>query len=335
MPVASRLSARRLSRGPAGAAASPHPVAWQCHGLPCERDSPMLGAWSIVLALGLTGAAPAPPVVTPDEFRDWFDAARTDRLDIPAPVSLAASSCRYIFVAGFYNERMPNYFAQNARELRDWGVPAELIHTIAPSSDRTLAENAEGVRERFQQLADLGPEPLVVIAHSRGACDALAFALANPRFVRTRIRAMFLVQGAFGGSGLADYVTGERGPLDHRIPLRYRALTGAIGRVERRVVGKGKHAGLAGLTHQASEDFWAETLDENADAIPVVGPRTFYVTTETSPSRLRLFKRATGWYLQTYEGLNDGVVALEDQSLPVVGTVLATLEAGHADLTNR
>jgi len=59
------------------------------------------------------------------------------------------------------------------------------------------------------------------------------------------------------------------------------------------------------------------------------------VTTETTPSRLRLFKRATCWYLQTYDGPNDGLVALEDQSLPVVGTVLATLEAGHADLTTR
>ena len=43
----------------------------------------------------------------------------------------------------------------------------------------------------------------------------------------------------------------------------------------------------------------------------------------------------TGWYLGTYYGPNDGLVALEDQSLPGLGTVLAVLDVGHTDLTRR
>jgi pimeloyl-ACP methyl ester carboxylesterase len=198
-----------------------------------------------------------------------------------------------------------------------------------------MGENAEEVRARFREVAELGPERLVVIAHSRGACDALAFALQNPRFVRDRIHALFLVQGPFGGTGVADYVAGEAPPMDRRLPLRFRAVTQVLGGLEARALKRGKHGGLAEMTRQASQDFWEQTLEEHADAIPIVGPKTFYVTTETAPSRLRLFKRATASYLRTFSGPNDGMVALDDQSLPDVGTVLAVLDAGHTDLTNK
>jgi len=59
------------------------------------------------------------------------------------------------------------------------------------------------------------------------------------------------------------------------------------------------------------------------------------VTSRTSPSHHPLFQRVTGWYLGTYYGPNDGLVALEDQSLPGLGTVLAVLDVGHTDLTRR
>ena len=90
---------------------------------------------------------------------------------------------------------------QNAKELRAQGVPRRAIHFIYPSSHKTVQENAEAVRAQFQEIARLGPEKLVVIGHSRGACDTLAFALENPAFVADHIQALFLVQGPFGGTG--------------------------------------------------------------------------------------------------------------------------------------
>jgi hypothetical protein len=163
----------------------------------------------------------------------------------------------------------------------------------------------------------------------------LAFALGNPKFVRDRVRALFLVQGAFGGSGLADFVAGDGPELGREMPLRYRALGQIIGRAERKRLRRGKDGGLPGLTRKASKDFWEQTLDDHPDAIPIVSPKTFYVLGEAAPSRLGLFKRTTGWYLRAIAGPNDGVVAVDDQSLPDLGTVLAVLDAGHSDLTNR
>ncbi|AGA27842.1 lipase family protein [Singulisphaera acidiphila] len=296
----------------------------------------MLGA-TLILAglLPLFGEAPAHRAVDPSAFERWFEAARQGQLQIPAEVEREATRYRYVFVAGFWNERMPTYFTQNAQELRALGVPRDAIHFVYPSSHKSIEENADAVRGQFLEIAEAGPEPLVVIAHSRGACEALAFALENPEFVRTRILALFLVQGPFGGTGVADYVAGEGPSMDRRIPLRYRAIATLLDRLEKTKLKRGKHGGLADLTHQASENFWEQILEKHLSAIPIVGPKTFYVTSETSPSHLRLFKRATAWYLQTFSGPNDGVVALEDQSLPVLGTVLAVLDAGHSDLTNR
>lgn len=272
---------------------------------------------------------------TPDAFQGWFHASARGKLRVPAAVERRAKQFRYVFVGGFASERMPGYFAQSEKELVAHGVAPESIHRIFPSSRQTFDGNRDEVRSRFREVASRGPERLVVIAHSRGAGDALAFALRNEPFVRDRVEALFLVQGAFGGTGAADYLMGEGLLMDRRMPARLRMLAYLLGRFETLLMHKGKHGGLSGMTRAESERFWRRTLEEHAGAIPVVGRKTFYVTSRVSPSRLRLFRRAIGTYLQTYYGPNDGMVVLRDQSLPGLGACLVVLDAAHTDLTHR
>jgi hypothetical protein len=92
---------------------------------------------------------------------------------------------------------------------------------------------------------------------------------------------------------------------------------------------------LAGLTREESRAYWRRVLKEHAEAIPIVGPKVYYVQSRARSSHLSLFQRAMSWYLGRYYGPNDGVVAVADQSLPDLGTRLGVLEAGHADLTRR
>jgi pimeloyl-ACP methyl ester carboxylesterase len=296
----------------------------------------MLGTLTI---LALLSAAPDGPKnelgVEPGEFRAWFEAACQNELEIPPAVAQEAARYQYVFVAGIFNERIGGYFAQNAKELRALGVPRSNIHYIYPSSHESLPDNADAVCDRFREIIRDGPEPLVVIAHSRGACDTLAFALENPELVRKHVKAMFLVQGPFGGTGLADYIAGEGPPMDGQIPLKYRVLARVLIGAERRMLARGKHGGLAGLTHDESREFWDKLLKNHADAVSIVEPKTFYVTSEARTARLKLFQRATASYLDSHFGPNDGVVALEDQFLPELGTILAVLDAGHSDLTSR
>ena len=293
--------------------------------------------WEWVALMGLVGLVGIEPdrVAIPTEFETWFDAAKRGPLPTTPEVARKAAGYRYLFVGGYRNERMPGYFAQNLAELRAMGVPRGSIHVIQPSSGRTSAENARQICERVRSIAEQGPEKLVVIAHSRGACDALGFAITNPEFVRDRVEALFLIQGPFGGSGVAEYVLGRGTPMDRRMPLRHRILGHLAGRVARSMARRGGRDVLEEMTTESSRAYWSRMLAEHADALPVVGPRTFYVRSTIEPSKLRFVRRAIAWYLATYHGPSDGMVALADQRLPGVGTVVADLDAAHGDLTHR
>jgi pimeloyl-ACP methyl ester carboxylesterase len=306
----------------------------QCRDVP--EEAAVLGLLAL-LAMGFPPSDPprAKPVVRPAEFQAWFEKAREGRLSIPAGVAANAAQYRYVFVGGFRNEGLPGYFAQNAHEMRSQGISRSSIHFIYPSSRETVEGNAREVCSRFHETASIGPERLVVIAHSRGACDALAFALQYPEFVDRHVHSMFLVQGPFGGSAVADFVVGEGQPMDGRIPLGHRIVAQLLARAETYLMERGTHGGLAALTTRASERFWQRLLEENERAISVVSPKTFFVTSQTTPSQLRILQRAAAWYLETYCGPNDGMVALQDQIVPDLGTVVAVLDAGHTDLTNR
>lgn len=298
----------------------------------------MGGVAGAILGLAaLVGGMPGRPAVTAEQFQGWFEAAERGRLRVPEEAARRARGFRYVFVGGFAGELMPGYFDQNVRELVALGVPPGSVHAVFPSSHRATAANVGALRAEFRRLADLGPEPLVIVGHSRGASEALAAALADPAFVAARVAGLFLVQGAFGGTGLADSVLGLGEPIDRRMPAPARGIARVMGRFERSVLARGYHGGLPGLSRDAARDFWAEALRTHPGAAAVVGPKVFYVRSRVHPSRLKLrpFRKATGWYLETYYGPNDGVVAVEDQSLPGLGTCLGTFDLGHADLTNK
>jgi hypothetical protein len=79
--------------------------------------------------------------------------------------------------------------------------------------------------------------------------------MREPEFVGARVAALFLVQGPFGGSGLADYVLGEGTPMDGRMAAAPRITAHLIGRRERSLRGRGRRAGLSDLTSEASSGF--------------------------------------------------------------------------------
>jgi pimeloyl-ACP methyl ester carboxylesterase len=289
--------------------------------------------------LGLTLAICLPSdtlTVRSRDFRQWFQNASQGQLRLSKDVTRAARAFRYVFVGGFANEYLVGYFAQNAQELRNQGVPRSAIHFIHPSSSRTVADNLGPVRDEMLKIAETGPERLVVIAHSRGACDALAFALRNPQFIHDRIEAMFLVQGPFGGTGLADYLEGEGKPMDGQMPRVQRWVAYQLGRVvQSSISDRGWQGAIKGLKREPSRDYWSRSLAEHASAIPLVSPKIFYIAARARPSRLGWFHKVTSSYLSSYYGPNDGIVTLDDQRLPGLGRCLGPVDAGHADLTCR
>ena len=280
-------------------------------------------------------ALPDPePLVSPSDFQGWINAAQEGTLAIPKKADQTARGFQYVFVGGFGNEWISGYFARNAKELQARGVSRSAIHFVYPSSHQTIEEHAAEVHERFHAIAHSRPERLVIIAHSQGACDAMAFALQEPEFVKDRVEALFLIQGPFGGSAVADYVRGEGPEMDARMPARFRVVAKVLTHGERFLLNHGKHGGLIGITRNEARQFWARQLEENAAAIPMISSKTYFLLSETDPSELSLFKKPSGWYLSLYDGPNDGLVAVSDQFLPNIGTVLGVVDCGHGDLTH-
>src|SRR5262245_59081069 len=143
-------------------------------------------------------------------FRSWFERQVKAPTPLPAAATAAARQYRYVFVAGFLNEGFQiGYFNENRKALVSAGVAPDAIHVVFPRSGNGVEDNVTELRRSIPELAARGPQKLVLVGHSKGAVEALALVAAEPAFVRARVQAVFLVQGAFGGSGIADYITGS------------------------------------------------------------------------------------------------------------------------------
>jgi hypothetical protein len=123
--------------------------------------------------------------------------------------------------------------------------------------------------------------------------------------------------------------------MDHRMAWQHRLVGNLAARVARSQLRRGGIGVLEELTRASSLTYWSVALAEHPEAVETVGTRTFYVTSTTEPAQLRFVRRSIARYLEVYHGPSDGMVAVTDQYLPELGTVVATLEASHGELTCR
>lgn len=284
------------------------------------------------LLLGLSPQARAG-----NAFEEAFRRASAGDLDLTRAQVRAAQGHRYVFIAGFRGDQLPGSFATAEKELRHLGVPRSSLHLIRPETAGTREDAVALLRTRLDAIAkDGGGDRLILIAHSRGATATLDFALRHPDFVRDRVDALYLIQGPFGGSGLADQAAGLGPAIDRQMPTRYRVAARIAAAVFRASAGRKGDQAVREMTTRASRDYWRTLIRDRPDAVAVVGPRTFFIRSSIPPDRLRFFRRALAWYLRTYQGASgDGMVAVADQWLPDLGTVIGTVEAGHSDLAYR
>lgn len=295
---------------------------------------PVMSSLVAVLVAGLLGVASAPVPAAPAQpdsaaFRAWFERESQHPTALAPGALKAARAYRYVFIAGFLNEGFQiGYFNQNRQTLLDAGVKPGAIEVLFPKSGNTVPENVAVLAQRLPEIAAKGPEKLVLIGHSKGAVEALAFAVGAPEFVRARVQAIFLVQGAFGGSGIADYITGTGHPLDDRmaaIPRALFALAAGWGELlDTRIDG-----GFQSLSRLHAAELWQRLPRLPAD----LEDRVLFVRSQREPDKVCPLLWITAKYLATYYGPNDGLMAISDQWLPDAGRLLADLDADHAGLT--
>jgi hypothetical protein len=162
------------------------------------------------------------------------------------------------------------------------------------------------------------PRPVVLVAHSKGALEALAALLRPAVAARVRCRAFIAFQAPFHGSPVADAVC-------RRHPVRAAAQRAL------RLLGTGSGEGLADLTTAAR----AAWMEAHAADLAALARRVTIVTVAsvldgTAGWNERHYRPLARWMERRGAGPNDGLVPLASTRLPGAHAIL--LRGGHRSL---
>lgn len=252
---------------------------------------------------------------------DFYKFLLNERQEIPKKVQMQVNKFEYIFISGFMNEGAADYFAENIAILQKIGVPLDAISVLHPSSQNSAIDNLKFIQ---QNISKKSKKKRVLIGHSKGATETLLFAMKNLTFVQENVQAIFLIQGAFLGSPIADYVLGGGHPIDEQLPVECQ-----IGMNELASLGQDlaeiAYNGLYSLTTEEAKEVWPTDPNEILAIKKILDKKVSYIRSFTEDSHASPALKVSECYLHTYYGENDGAVLLEQQYLPLTGQVIGTL----------
>lgn len=256
-------------------------------------------AWARVLA-----PRPAPPLSPSPQALDQF---------------------HFVFIGGYLNEQIPDYFIENVKLLKDHGVTQTSV--FMPSSEIAVVDNIPFLKgkllEAYQQG---GRRPLVVLAHSKGGVELFHTFVRNARdFPESVISKVFIVQAPLHGASYADIFMQTSDKLNGWNPLYWKA--------------RAKLRGVLSMLTSSAEETLAESesqvLEQDVNSL---SERIFYVRSRQSLNKISSAFWLTAYALMPY-GENDGVVLTESEvvehfaGLRNFGTDLGVLnETDHMDL---
>lgn len=288
----------------------------------------ILGGLLLILGWGLL--TPTYATLTPHEYSENYDQAlEKPQRTLNKLRSQDLTQFEFVLVTGFLNETIATNFFDWIAALQLAGVAKDQIHLVNNPSKNSVRTNSRWIHAYTQNLFESSERQIVFIAHSKGAVEVLLAALEAPEDWSERIQALILVQGAFGGSHLADYVNGQAIEPDERLGFFDRAFFRA-GEILADLVGPFVRKGLNSMTTTAGRK-WMQEL-QNLGRHSILTDRVHYMISTEEDAQLAKLIRSTGRYISTYYGMNDGVIEYDHQFVPGVGEILVDFEADHLDL---
>lgn len=186
---------------------------------------------------------------------------------------------------------------------------------IRPSSFESWETNSDKVlKEIRDQLASQPEETFIVMAHSRGAAELMLGLLRQPGILRERqIEKVVLVQGAFWGSPLADWVAEN---VDSKVD----------------VLASFRPA-LKSLTTLEAQTRMSRAMRQcPEDAKPLFMEKVAFIRARQSFGKTRAALKAGHLYLNIYVGREtDGVLLTDRQFVTGFGQDWGVLEGDHFD----
>ena len=265
----------------------------------------------------------AEPGIDKARFEALVQGFSNGQLTPPPAETHRQQKLQYVFVTGFGGEFFPWYFTSQIRELERLGVEKSQIHVLRPDSNGKPLENAAWLEKELAQIDG----SLVLVAHSKGAFESLVFAVQHPEFIEQRVRGLYLIQGAFRGSAIADILerrrrisAWSRHTWWERINLLLQILRG------RTTYGIAFPNGLKSLTTESADRVWQDLANQARAAAPRIRDKVYFVTavsSATSPTKREIEHQV---------GETDDVLHLNSQSIPELGKTIALLKTGHVGL---
>ncbi len=233
----------------------------------------------------------------------------------------------YVLVGGITSDYLMHvgYYEAFVKELVLQGVPRAQIHLIFPPSNKTVAVNAVGfLQPQLTAIANGSLRPLVLVGHSKGAVELVQW-FVNGTELSSRIEAFFSLQGAFGGSQIADMLSGDQrtlvrinGGMVSRLGL---GLLQFLNRMFHKAI-----VGVEDLTTLKSQHRLQDWRENFAAKLNELAAKSIFVRTQSEPHLMDVRTRVGAHYLLNVGVLeNDGALSFEHQHVPGMNAPLISV----------
>lgn len=255
----------------------------------------------------------------------FFDEYRNGK-EVSDELKGKAQDYYYVFVSGFLNEKTPFYWDDIVTKLKRLGVKDEEILFIDPPSNKTIEQNTEVIHDEFTNIKI--SKPIIMIAHSKGAVETFNFVWNFPELVKEKVHSAIFIQGAFGGSYVADtFVTGKL-DFDSKISMLDQIIMQAQFKLNEFIL-EGYRTGLQDLTIASRLKWRMEIFAKKRPLHDELRNKLVFISSTEETDRVSLYLRNAGRYLSAYQGPNDGLLLANAQHLPF--GLHEEVKADHAD----
>ena len=210
----------------------------------------------------------------------------------------------YVFVGGYKNEKIPDYFVDNVHMLQEQG---RHVDVIMPRSENSISRNADILKEKLLHLYEQGGrQPLSVIAHSKGGVELVNMILRHSdSFPKEILKTMIVVQSPLKGSEFTEKLVQKMdGSILALSPLYWMV--------------RSYHAGGSSLaTSKVQKDLSESASGISEQSLKEVSSRVFYVRSSTNAEvHSEPLQKMIGPI--RIEGTSDGLVTTDEQKLEEV-----------------
>jgi pimeloyl-ACP methyl ester carboxylesterase len=247
---------------------------------------------------------------------------RTARLN--AEDSEFLNQYQFVLVDGILGDFVQDLYTQAVPQLRS-EAGLKQISVIRPSTFNSMTQNADQLALEFSRAK----KPLIVLAHSRGAAETFLALLKHPELITSgKVARAVLVQGAYSGSPLAEFVQAQLAQLCPNQPI-------SLLRESCEIAGYFKASIHTLVPHSTDQLMRSAAAKLTADERSAFMERVRFVRAQSELTSTRFALMPGAAYFKVYysdQGPNDGVLFTEKMHVPGLGVDWGVLPADHFGL---